>query len=151
MHDHKGRPLITVTLESVEQREAEIEELRVENARLREKLDYVIQALAPLVVDNNRPVEALARHVVDQLIKMERKLVYAEDAAAKGDLARQTAGGMEMEIAELKERLAEAERLLREARRGVQYLIGSRSLLNEIDAFLRPTASAAAEGGGEGT
>jgi hypothetical protein len=41
---------------------------------------------------------------------VEARLAMAEDAAAKGDLARQTAGGMELEIAELKARLAEAER-----------------------------------------
>jgi hypothetical protein len=38
----------------------------------------------------------------------------AEDAAAKGDLARQTAGGMEMEIEELKARLAKVEQDFRE-------------------------------------
>jgi hypothetical protein len=42
---------------------------------------------------------------------LKTKLAYAEDAAAKGDLARQNAGGMEMRIGELEEenkRLREA-------------------------------------------
>ncbi len=38
------------------------------------------------------------------------KLAMAEDAAEKGDAARHAAGGMEMEIQELKAKLAELER-----------------------------------------
>ncbi|MEG9556444.1 hypothetical protein ACTMQP_12645 [Pseudomonas aeruginosa] len=38
------------------------------------------------------------------------KLTMAEDAAAKGDAARQQCGGMEMEIQELKAKLAELEK-----------------------------------------
>lgn len=36
-----------------------------------------------------------------EIAELTTKLVYAEDAAAKGDKARQSAGRMEMEIAEL--------------------------------------------------
>lgn len=39
------------------------------------------------------------------IAELTTKLAYAEDAAAKGGLARQNASGMEMEIAELQEQL----------------------------------------------
>ena len=45
-----------------------------------------------------------------ELAACREQLAYANDAAAKGDLARQTAGGMEMEIQELRARLEAAER-----------------------------------------
>ncbi len=37
-----------------------------------------------------------------EIEELKTKLTYAEDAATKGDLARQQCGGMEMEIVELK-------------------------------------------------
>ena len=43
-----------------------------------------------------------------ELAACREQLAFANDAAAKGDLARQTAGGMEMEIQELRARLGEA-------------------------------------------
>ncbi|HHM6437166.1 TPA: hypothetical protein ACRL36_000760 [Pseudomonas aeruginosa] len=42
--------------------------------------------------------------------KLEKELAMARDAAAKGDAARHAAGGMEMEIRELKAKLAELEK-----------------------------------------
>ncbi|HCK7348225.1 TPA: hypothetical protein N0X40_004871, partial [Pseudomonas aeruginosa] len=41
------------------------------------------------------------------------KLAMAEDAAAKGDAARQQCGGMEMEIQELREKVTELQKELR--------------------------------------
>lgn len=48
---------------------------------------------------------ALAR-----VAELEKELAMARDAAAKGDAARHAAGGMEMEIHELKTKLAELEK-----------------------------------------
>lgn len=48
---------------------------------------------------------ALAR-----VAELEKELAMARDAAAKGDAARHAAGGMEMEIQELKTKLAELEK-----------------------------------------
>lgn len=56
-------------------------------------VDYVLSLLA------------LAR-----VAEMEKELAMARDAAAKGDAARHAAGGMEMEIQELKAKLAELEK-----------------------------------------
>lgn len=43
-----------------------------------------------------------------RIAELERDIVLANDAAAKGDLARANAGGMEMRIKELEETLREA-------------------------------------------
>lgn len=40
-----------------------------------------------------------------RIAELERRLTFAEDAAAKGELARQNAGGMEMRISELEKAL----------------------------------------------
>ncbi|EPS9196112.1 hypothetical protein ACVMYJ_003385 [Pseudomonas aeruginosa] len=45
--------------------------------------------------------------------KLEKELAMAEDAAAKGDAARHAAGGMEMEIQELREKVTELQKELR--------------------------------------
>ncbi len=42
----------------------------------------------------------------EEVAKLRTKLAMAEDAAAKGDAARQQCGGMEMEIQELRENAA---------------------------------------------
>jgi len=47
--------------------------------------------------------------LTEQAAGYEQKLAFAEDAAAKGDLARSAADGMAMEIAELKERIRQLE------------------------------------------
>ncbi|MGC6863567.1 hypothetical protein ACP0H8_05835 [Pseudomonas aeruginosa] len=44
--------------------------------------------------------------VVEEVAALRTKLAMAEDAAAKGDAARQQCGGMEMEIQELRENAA---------------------------------------------
>lgn len=44
-----------------------------------------------------------------EIAELEKKLAMASDAASKGDAARHAAGGMEMEIQELKAKLAELE------------------------------------------
>ncbi|QJB23072.1 hypothetical protein goonie_69 [Pseudomonas phage goonie] len=56
--------------------------------------------------ENAKQLEvALAR-----VAELEKELAMARDAAAKGDAARHAAGGMEMEIHELKTKLAELEK-----------------------------------------
>ncbi|HGN3969824.1 TPA: hypothetical protein ACKSXT_001932 [Pseudomonas aeruginosa] len=45
--------------------------------------------------------------------KLEKELAMARDAASKGDDARHAAGGMEMEIQELREKVAELQKELR--------------------------------------
>ncbi|HEP8722238.1 TPA: hypothetical protein VDU44_000093 [Pseudomonas aeruginosa] len=45
--------------------------------------------------------------------KLEKELAIARDAASKGDAARQAAGGMEMEIQELRENVAKLKKELR--------------------------------------
>ncbi|XAQ57753.1 hypothetical protein [Pseudomonas phage vB_Pae_SG_WM_SEW_P16] len=56
--------------------------------------------------ENAKQLEvALAR-----VAELEKELAMARDAAAKGDAARHAAGGMEMEIHELKMKLAELEK-----------------------------------------
>ncbi|UXD81680.1 hypothetical protein NP883_00090 [Pseudomonas phage Kara-mokiny_kep-wari_Wadjak_1] len=56
--------------------------------------------------ENAKQLEvALAR-----VAELEKELAMARDAAAKGDTARHAAGGMEMEIHELKMKLAELEK-----------------------------------------
>lgn len=47
-----------------------------------------------------------------EIATLKTQLAYAEDSAAKGDLARQNAGGMEMEIAELKSQNAKLVKAL---------------------------------------
>ncbi|HCF6944929.1 TPA: hypothetical protein NIJ17_000758 [Pseudomonas aeruginosa] len=51
---------------------------------------------------------ALAR-----VAELEKELAMARDAAAKGDAARRAAGGMEMEIQELREKVTELQKELR--------------------------------------
>lgn len=59
---------------------------------------------------------AQIRTLIDRNKELETKLLYAEDAASKGDLARQQAGGMELEIKELRERLDAAEKELEQTK-----------------------------------
>ncbi|HEH9446319.1 hypothetical protein [Pseudomonas aeruginosa] len=49
---------------------------------------------------------AEAQALREEVAKLRTKLAMAEDAAAKGDAARQQCGGMEMEIEELRENAA---------------------------------------------
>lgn len=49
---------------------------------------------------------AEAQALREEVAELRTKLVMAEDAAAKGDAARQQCGGMEMEIQELRENAA---------------------------------------------
>lgn len=49
-----------------------------------------------------RSIVTLIEHQQKEIAELKTKLTYAEDAAAKGNLARLHAGGMEMEIAELR-------------------------------------------------
>lgn len=77
--------------------------------------------------------------------ELETELLRANDAAAKGDLARANAGGMEMRIAELQ---ADNERLRKEAgrllRKRPRHLLDPR--FSDWDAWL---ADVAQPGGGE--
>lgn len=48
-----------------------------------------------------------------RVAELEKELAMARDAAAKGDAARRAAGGMEMEIQELREKVTELQKELR--------------------------------------
>jgi hypothetical protein len=63
-------------------------------------------------VDN---LQRLIRDLVRENADLRTKLTYAEDAASKGDLARQNASGMEIRIKELEDENKE----LREALEGM--------------------------------
>lgn len=56
-----------------------------------------------------RPVAYI---LLEKYYHLQTLLAYAEDAAQKGRLARENAGGMELQIAELTERLAKYEKVL---------------------------------------
>lgn len=55
---------------------------------------------ATSVIENH--MATLIEQQQKDIVDLKTKLAYAEDAATKGELARQTAGGMEMEIEELR-------------------------------------------------
>lgn len=75
--------------------------LRAENAKLIEALDESDGDRWRLRSERDA---ALAR-----VAELEKKLAMTSDAASKGDAARHAAGGMEMEIQELKAKLADAQ------------------------------------------
>ncbi|WP_434039463.1 hypothetical protein ACIRTV_18590 [Pseudomonas aeruginosa] len=60
--------------------------------------------------DVDAPRQLIALVLGSDYDALAAKLAMAEDAAAKGDAARHAAGGMEMEIHELKTKLAELEK-----------------------------------------
>ncbi|EPZ0818898.1 hypothetical protein [Pseudomonas aeruginosa] len=92
-------------LMTVAQHDRIVGELRAENAKLSEALDRW-----PLIRDSLklRLADALAR-----VAELEKELAMARDAASKGDAARHAAGGMEMEIQELREKVTELQKKLR--------------------------------------
>ncbi|WP_341986871.1 hypothetical protein [Pseudomonas aeruginosa] len=53
--------------------------------------------------EHDAKLAAEAQALREEVAKLRTKLAMAEDAAAKGDAARQQCGGMEMEIQELRE------------------------------------------------
>lgn len=65
----------------------------------------------------NRPADLAAKDAEIQQLKTE--LIMAMDAASKGDLARQTAGGMEMELAAKDAEIAE---LVEALKSGIKWL-----------------------------
>lgn len=66
-------------------------------------LDYLEQAQRECGGASN-VINAEARQsFIAELSDLQQRLAFAEDAAQKGDLARSAAGGMELEIAELRE------------------------------------------------
>lgn len=81
----------------------------------------------------NRRDELVAR-----IAELEKQLAMANDAAAKGDLARQNAGGMEMRISELEEHV----RLLRSQLHGIINLkdLVTPSQYNRICEVLRSSS-----------
>ncbi|MCS7859274.1 hypothetical protein N0215_31630, partial [Pseudomonas aeruginosa] len=79
------------------------------------------------------------------------KLAMAEDAAAKGDAARQQCGGMEMEIEELRAELAELRARVvvvpdaaNDRRKSAHYCRGWNACLNELARLNGKTVSASA-------
>lgn len=75
-----------------------------------------------------------------RIVELERELLFANDALAKGDLARQNAAGMEMKIQELEHELAESEKTCEEYRLLVPTTAQAmvyQSLLNKYETLER--------------
>ncbi|RCI41470.1 hypothetical protein DT380_03675, partial [Pseudomonas aeruginosa] len=79
--------------------EAEAQALREEVAKLTQYNKSLNEENTRLLVD--------CEETDKEVVVLRTKLAMAEDAAAKGDAARQQCGGMEMEIEELRAELAE--------------------------------------------
>ncbi|MER0990747.1 hypothetical protein AAA626_28650 [Pseudomonas aeruginosa] len=83
------------------------------DAKLRAEAQALREEVAKLTQYNKSLNEENTRLLVDceetdkEVVVLRTKLAMAEDAAAKGDAARQQCGGMEMEIEELRAELAE--------------------------------------------
>lgn len=88
------------------------------NRKLNEALEIIKGSRNNICIHHNDDERSLVRYtpcivcLAKELNEALSKLAMAEDAAAKVDLARQTAGGMEMEIQELREKLAEVNNLI---------------------------------------
>lgn len=78
--------------------EAEAQALREEVAKLTQYNKSLNEENTRLLVD--------CEETDKEVVVLRTKLAMAEDAAAKGDAARHAAGGMEMEIQELREHAA---------------------------------------------
>lgn len=81
-------------------------------AKLAAEAQALREEVAKLTQYNKSLNEENTRLLVDceetdkEVVVLRTKLAMAEDAAAKGDAARQQCGGMEMEIQELREHAA---------------------------------------------
>ncbi|HEJ5756811.1 TPA: hypothetical protein SL756_004020 [Pseudomonas aeruginosa] len=108
--------------EQAEQRLADWDEMRkerdaalVEVERLRESKGDPVGSLEKCMKvmyerdEHAKRLEAAMARVAE----LEKELAMARDAAAKGDAARRAAGGMEMEIQELREKVTELQKELR--------------------------------------
>ncbi len=84
---------------------AEVERLRESKGDPVGSLEKCMKVMYERDENAKRLEAALAR-----VAELEKELAMARDAAAKGDAARHAAGGMEMEIHELKTKLAELEK-----------------------------------------
>ncbi|BAO58551.1 hypothetical protein [Pseudomonas phage KPP25] len=62
--------------------------------------------------DDFDALEAEAKALREEVAKLRTKLAMAEDAASKGDAARQKCGGMEMQIQELREKFTKCMELV---------------------------------------
>ncbi|HHM9318335.1 TPA: hypothetical protein ACRNS5_004226 [Pseudomonas aeruginosa] len=83
----------------------ELEGLRAEAQALREEVAKLTQYNKSLNEENTRLLVD-CEETDKEVVVLRTKLAMAEDAAAKGDAARQQCGGMEMEIQELRENAA---------------------------------------------
>lgn len=99
----------------IEKLEAERDAALAEVERLRESkgdpvgsLEKCMKVMYERDEHAKRLEAALAR-----VAELEKELAMARDAAAKGDAARRAAGGMEMEIQELREKVTELQKELR--------------------------------------
>lgn len=72
--------------------------------------EEIVTTLREYDTDAGYAAATLIESQANEITSLKTKLAYAEDAAAKGDLARQNACGMEMQIAELK---SQNERLVK--------------------------------------
>lgn len=73
-----------------------------------------------------------AEDVDARIAELEQQLAYANDAAAKGDLARANAGGMQMTIAQLEKALRAASRWLH---RNVLNDVMAPEMMTDTDGF----------------
>ncbi|WP_218621606.1 hypothetical protein [Pseudomonas aeruginosa] len=87
---------------------AEVERLRESKGDPVGSLEKCMKVMYERDEHAKRLEVALAR-----VAEMEKELAMARDAAAKGDAARHAAGGMEMEIQELREKVTELRKELR--------------------------------------
>lgn len=85
--------------------DAEYAKLAAEAQALREEVAKLTQYNKSLNEENTRLLVD-CEETDKEVVVLRTKLAMAEDAAAKGDAARQQCGGMEMEIQELRENAA---------------------------------------------
>ncbi|HHM4936116.1 TPA: hypothetical protein ACRN3P_002859 [Pseudomonas aeruginosa] len=87
---------------------AEVERLRESKGDPVGSLEKCMKVMYERDEHAKRLEAAMAR-----VAELEKELAMARDAAAKGDAARRAAGGMEMEIQELREKVTELQKELR--------------------------------------
>ena len=106
----------------------ELEKVKFNLERLQSTLQRPFTA-SELSVEVNRSLLLEA-----ELEQVKRERDYAVDAANKGDLARQNAGGMELQIEELQHQLSASEASRKELMEALK--LRSRTLEKEIELLL---------------
>ncbi|HFL2728916.1 TPA: hypothetical protein ACGWTY_002858 [Pseudomonas aeruginosa] len=104
-----------------------------------------------LLADSVARLRAECNAALARVAEMEKELAMARDAAAKGDAARHAAGGMEMEIEELRAELAELRARVvvvpdaaNDRRKSAHYCRGWNACLDELARINGMTVSESA-------